>query len=163
MILQASRRIRFVEWLRGILGAPLVAHQAAALVWRRGRKGPEILLITSRDTGRWVLPKGWPEAGECLADAARREAAEEAGIRGRASGQCLGRYYFDKHLDNGVVRRCQVDVYPVLVKRQVKNWPEKSARYQVWVPLRTAAKMVAEPDLAEIIRSFGGQAVKDAA
>ena len=58
-------------------------HQVAALCWRMGQGGAvEILLVTSRDTGRWVIPKGWPMDGKSASAAAAREAWEEAGVKG---------------------------------------------------------------------------------
>ena len=70
------------------------------------------MLITSRDTGRWVLPKGWPEGREQLADTALREAAEEAGVAGAIAASEIGRYFYGKKLPSGLERRCEVRGLP---------------------------------------------------
>ena len=75
--------------------------QVAALCWRRSGKGLKILLITSRDTGRWVIPKGWPMRNRSNAQAAAREAYEEAGLRGDVSERSVGIYTYLKALATG--------------------------------------------------------------
>ena len=59
--------------------------QFAALPWRRrADAGIEVLLITSRETRRWVIPKGWPIKGKSSAKSAAREAFEEADQKGES-------------------------------------------------------------------------------
>jgi 8-oxo-dGTP pyrophosphatase MutT (NUDIX family) len=82
-----------VERVRRLFGKAPCRLQVAALPWRKAGDGVEIMLITSRDTGRWVLPKGWPEGGESFYDAAAREAGEDAGLSGSISPQEVGRYF----------------------------------------------------------------------
>src|SRR5690348_1261746 len=91
-----SRRSHFADRVRRLLGGAPCRVQVAALPWRKGPDGVEIMLITSRETGRWVLPKGWPEGDEALWDAAAREASEEAGIDGAIARSELGCYYYAK-------------------------------------------------------------------
>lgn len=146
-----------LEGVRRILGGPEAVLQAAALPWRKSGKGIEIMLITSRGTGRWVLPKGWPEKGETLSESAVREAAEEAGIEGLAEDDKAGVYFYDKVLRNGVVRRCEVHVFPLRVRKLAKAWPELGQRERKWFPAEKAAKLVEEQDLAELIAEFGGK------
>jgi len=129
--------------------------QVAALPWRKNDDAVEILLITSRDTGRWVLPKGWPEADEEFYDAAAREAGEEAGLSGAVSRREAGRYYYAKAMSNGEDISCEVLVYPLEVDRIADKWKEKRQRIRKWVSPTEAARMVNEPDLCKLISAFG--------
>ncbi|MGO4837648.1 NUDIX hydrolase [Rhizobiaceae sp. 2RAB30] len=131
------------------------ALQVAALPWRRHRDGIEVLLITSRDTGRWVLPKGWPEGPEEFCEAAAREAKEEAGISGAVSRSELGHYSYLK-CGSGRDRTSDVLVYPLEVGEVADKWKEKGQRKRKWVKPEKAARMVNEPELAELIEAFGG-------
>jgi 8-oxo-dGTP pyrophosphatase MutT (NUDIX family) len=127
--------------------------QVAALPWRNGKRGIEVMLITSRDTGRWLVPKGWPELGEELHESAAREAHEEAGLEGVTSPVEAGRYFYSK-VAAGTGMRCEVMVYPLEVRGTAGKWKEKGKRKRKWVSPARAAEMVAEPDLAELILSF---------
>ncbi len=127
--------------------------QYAALPYRM-RDGLEFLLITSRETGRWVLPKGWPMKGKKAHAAAAREALEEAGIKGKVEKRPLGAYSYGKRLSNGAVLACTVEVYPLAVQRQLKQWPERDQRSFRWFSAGEAADQVHEPELAELIEAF---------
>lgn len=152
-----------IEWARRMLGGSPAHIQSAALPWRMSDNGFEVLLITSRETGRWILPKGWPEQGETLAAAAEREAFEEAGIRGRISTNSLGAYHYSKASPSGLVRRCQVRVFALEVDEAEKRWPEKRHRDRRWLTPDDAAKRVMEPALAEMIANFRVNPRKSAA
>lgn len=59
-------------------------QQYAALCFRYADGGTiEILLVTSRTSGRWIIPRGWPMKRKKPHQAAAIEAWEEAGVRGR--------------------------------------------------------------------------------
>lgn len=122
--------------------------------WRDTGHGVEIMLITSRDTGRWVLPKGWPEAKELLCEAAAREAGEEAGLRGTISHHEAGRYFYAKALASGEEVPCEVLVFPLQVDKIADRWKEKRSRTRKWVSPAEAVRMVNEPDLGQIIAYF---------
>ncbi|MCS6622144.1 NUDIX hydrolase [Roseibacterium beibuensis] len=139
--------------------------QFAALCYRvsktpKGKKGKEaapaveILLVSSRDTGRWIIPKGWPMDGMTPAAAAAQEAWEEAGVRGRAHGQCVGLYAYDKWLDEELSLPCIVAVFPVEVKKLDKDFPESDERKRKWFSPKKAAQKVDEPELKVILESF---------
>lgn len=128
--------------------------QVAALPWREAGEDVEIMLITSRDTGRWVLPKGWPEQREKLYEAAAREASEEAGIEGGIAHDDAGSYYYDKVRASGDDQRCEVKVFPLHVEHVASKWREKRQRRRKWVTPREAARMVNEPDLARLLMGF---------
>jgi 8-oxo-dGTP pyrophosphatase MutT (NUDIX family) len=129
------------------------AVQYAALPYR-GDQDVEILLLTSRDTGRWVLPKGWPMRGRKPRDAARREALEEAGVEGRVGKHPIGSFHYLKHLADGASVTCKVIVYPLAVERQRRRWLEQDQRKVGWFSPKEAALVVHEPELAALLASF---------
>ncbi len=128
--------------------------QYAALCYRlRGKDLHEVLLITSRDTGRWIIPKGWPMKGRSGAECALREAFEEAGVEGCPSPAPVGVYSYDKILPNGV-QPCIVTVYPVEVTQISKDFPEKGQRARKWFKPKKAADKVDEPELRSLLETF---------
>lgn len=128
--------------------------QYGALCWRLAEKDVEILLITSRDTGRWVIPKGWPMPGLSPEAAAAQEAWEEAGASGTMNPLCVGRYGYQKCLSVTSSVPCAVAVFGMRVDKLAKTFPEAKERRRKWFSLREAAEMVAEPELAMIIAGF---------
>jgi len=130
-------------------------RQCAALPFRNRSGTTMILLVTSRDTGRWVLPKGWVEPRVTASDQAAREAFEEAGIVGTISADSIGSYAYPKRLPRGASKRCKVAVYPLEVDRLERDWPEKGERVRRWFSLRTAASLVEEVELAEVMLRLG--------
>ena len=133
-------------------GAP---HQQAALPWRRAADGSvEVLLITSRETRRWVIPKGWPMIGLHAAQAAAQEAYEEAGVRGQVSPLAIGSFTYDKVGKLDGVRRLTVFVFPLEVTDELEDWPERHERERRWLPAREAAPLVNEPELQALIAAF---------
>jgi 8-oxo-dGTP pyrophosphatase MutT (NUDIX family) len=113
---------------------------------------PQFMLITSRETQRWVIPKGWPQKGRSPQYSAAREAFEEAGVIGAVAKRSVGSFSYEKRLKNGGVVVCEVRVFPLEVIRQNKQWPEKQERDVKWLSASQAAKRVEEPMLSEIIR-----------
>ncbi|MEX0956332.1 MAG: NUDIX hydrolase [Rhizobiaceae bacterium] len=140
--------------IRMLFGGAPCLMQAAALPWRLTENGVEIMLVTSRGTGRWVLPKGWPERHEELWDAAAREAGEEAGVSGAIAPGPIGSFYYGKDMAEGMQYRCEVHVYPLEVDTIADKWPERRQRKRVWYPPEEAASLVNEPDLGELIAAF---------
>jgi len=128
--------------------------QVAALCWRNRDGGPRILLVTSRDTGRWVLPKGWPIDGLTAAEAAAREAWEEAGIEGKLRKKPLGRFAYHKYLGPEKAVPCVVDIFALKVKSMADNFPESGQRKRKWFTAEEAAARVDEPELKALLRSF---------
>ncbi len=126
--------------------------QYAALPYRRRADAAiEVMLITSRDTGRWVIPKGWPMDGLSAPHSAAREAHEEAGLVGQVSAHAIGRYHYDKRRDDGSLVRCVVEVFALAVERQRRTWPEHKERRTQWFAQADAAAAVDEPELAALI------------
>ena len=137
----------------GALG-PEPRRQVGALPFRvTSEGGYEILLITSRESRRWVIPKGWPMKGRKPYEAAAQEAYEEAGLAGHIGKRPLGFYLYQKRLKNREAVLCQVKVFPLEVRKQLKDWPERGEREFRWFSPSDAADAVAEAGLAGIIRA----------
>ncbi|TCL75780.1 NUDIX hydrolase [Rhizobium sp. BK251] len=131
-------------------------QQYAALCYRVKKKtgDVEVLLMTSRDTGRWVIPKGWPMSGKLSHEVAAREAFEEAGVRGSVDTETLGSYGYQKVLKDGIKVDCKVKVYGLQVSDLAKTYKEKGEREIEWVSCNEAVKRVNEPELRDIILAF---------
>lgn len=127
------------------------AHQVAALVWRPTADGPDVLLVTSRATRRWIIPKGWRVDGLSDVQSAAQEAFEEAGAVTADSDGVLGTYRYDKVLKDGSERPCTVDVFCFRIVRLADHWPEMKQRTRRWYATGTASSLVAEPDLAVLL------------
>jgi 8-oxo-dGTP pyrophosphatase MutT (NUDIX family) len=127
--------------------------QYAALPWRR-TDGLEILLVSSRETKRWIIPKGWPIPGLSPHAAAAREAFEEAGIQGVAETSAIGHFHYVKRRKDGTGQLCRVAVFALRVDGQAADWPEKHERTTRWFSVQAAAEAVMEPELKILMRDF---------
>lgn len=127
--------------------------QCAALPWKR-ETDLRILLVTSRETGRWVIPKGWPQKGRKPHQAAAREAVEEAGVSGKIAKNPIGVYAYLKTVADGAAIPCLVEVFPMQVERQRKRWPEQHERTTRWFTAADASNLVQEPELQALISAF---------
>jgi 8-oxo-dGTP pyrophosphatase MutT (NUDIX family) len=135
--------------------------QFAALPWRITEGGRrEVMLLTTRETHRWTIPKGWPMKGRKPPEVASQEAYEEAGLVGRiVSKRPLGIFHYDKQLAKES-RLCQVRVFSFRVERQLDDWPEKQQRETKWYDAAEAAALVEEDGLYGIITRFAGSYVR---
>jgi uncharacterized protein len=142
-------------------------RQIAALPYRTLGTGIDapvsILLVTSRETKRWVIPKGNPTGSLAPHAAAALEAEEEAGVRGAVCPTPLGSYRYRKRRRNGASLMLDVDVFPLAVTQELDSWKERGERERRWFSLADAAQAVEEPDLADLIRSFGASEFNRAA
>lgn len=134
------------SWLQSLTGLFVkpARLQIAALCVRYGKAGPEILLVSSRGTGRWILPKGWPEKDMPAFKTAVVEAFEEAGVEGQADMRPLGSFRSFKGLNDGLRLRTKVLVFKIRVEKQHKTFPEIGQRKCVWVPWEKALDMLDE-------------------
>lgn len=129
--------------------------QFAALCYKRPTKDElQILLLTSRDTGRWVIPKGWPMGAKPGHVVAETEAKEEAGVKGIVEHEPLGCFGYGKTMKEGLVLPCEVQVHALEVTGSIKDYKEKGERRLEWVSPEEAAERVAEPGLKKLIRAF---------
>ncbi|GAB2187194.1 NUDIX hydrolase [Roseibium sp. LAB1] len=147
------------SWLHGIAGLfvkPL-RLQIAALCVREGKAEPEILLVSTRDTGRFILPKGWPEKDKPAFETALIEAYEEAGIVGKADPRAIGSFRSFKGLADGLKIRTKVVVFKIRFEKQLKEFPELGQRKRVWLPLSKAIEAADEPALRRFLRRHKSQ------
>jgi 8-oxo-dGTP pyrophosphatase MutT (NUDIX family) len=113
-----------------------------------------ILLVTSRDTGRWVLPKGNVKRQEDPRTAALREAAEEAGVWGVVAAEPIGDYRYAKRHDDGTSTSMTVSVWPMRVDAVGDDWPEGDVRTRAWFSPADAAMAVDEKSLKKLLLRF---------
>jgi 8-oxo-dGTP pyrophosphatase MutT (NUDIX family) len=129
--------------------------QYAALPWRKRDDGAvEMLLITSRESKRWVIPKGWPMKDKTPEAAAAQEAYEEAGVIGKPGRKTVGLYHYDKRLRSGRLQHVRVMVYPLEVREARDIWPEMTERDRLWSSPAEAASLVDEPELRTLLAKF---------
>jgi 8-oxo-dGTP pyrophosphatase MutT (NUDIX family) len=130
-------------------------QQVGALCVRRADDGSQqVLLITSRGSGRWVIPKGWPTKRLKDHKAAAREAEQEAGVLGKVKSKPIGNYTYPK-TDGASAQSLRVAVFLLSVHRERRRWPERDERRRAWFPVHKAAKEVSEPELRTLIRGVG--------
>ncbi|SOC13836.1 NUDIX hydrolase [Rhodobacter maris] len=142
------------HFLGTLMGKRPDALQVAALCRRDGEEGLEVLLVTSLDTGRWIVPKGWPMRGKTLAEAALREAWEEAGVTGTVHPEAFGNYVYTKRRKTGLDQRCEVLCFLVDVETVEDKYPEAGRRKRFWARPKAAAKRVQEKDLKLLLRTL---------
>lgn len=132
-----------------------VIRQIAALPYRAEDDGSvRVMLITSRETRRWVIPKGNPIKGLRPHEAAAHEAYEEAGVMGIPCPTGLGSYRYAKRRKDGSYRMMDVEVYPLAFVEQLDEWPEQEERDTAWFTPAAAADAVDEHELKDILRNF---------
>lgn len=132
--------------------------QFGALCWRVGKAGAEVLLISSRETGRWVIPKGWPMKDRSGPEAAAMEAWEEAGVKGEIAKAKLGHFTYEKILKrdttNESAKPCVVEVFSLEVSKIAPEFPEQRQRRRKWFAPAAASRKVAEVELKVILAGF---------
>ncbi len=131
-----------------------IRKQYAALPYIKRGKHIEVLLITRRRSKRWIIPKGWPEEKLSASELAALEAFEEAGLSGKIGRKSIGSFCYLKQLDDGRRITCKVDVYPLRVRAQYLDWPEKGQRELAWLKAAKAADLIEEEGLGELILEF---------
>lgn len=131
-----------------------VFPQSAALCYRIEHGRPVVLLITTRRSRRWIIPKGWLIAGLTSAETATQEAWEEAGVIGHCGAQSLGSFTYLKNRRNKGAALCLVDVFPLRVHSVSSDFPEKGERKRKWCSPKSAASKVVSPELASLLRNF---------
>lgn len=125
-------------------------RQSAVIPYRATAAGVEVLLITSRGRGDWIVPKGYVEDGMSEADSAAKEAWEEAGVRGKvASASAVGSFAVEKL---GVV--WHVAVYDFEVCTVADAWPEHGERERRWASVAEAASLVRRAELRDLIQQL---------
>lgn len=133
-------------------------NQAAALPIRLHAEGfVEVMLVTSRKSGRWIIPKGWMEAGLAPHEVAAKKAEEEAGLIGRVDPECFGTFTYEKRPTSGTTIRCDVVVYLLRVEEQLARWREQGERQYRWLPSREASRLICNIALQRLVQKIGRQ------
>ena len=134
-------------------------RQVGALPYRLSSSGEvEILIVTSRGTKQWIIPKGWPMEDRGDPDAAAREAFEEAGLIGEVDQEIFGTFSYEKPMKGAqALSTFVVDVYPLRVDRQLAFWPEATQRTLVWVSVEHGRGMIRNATLIRLIEAFVSQ------
>lgn len=136
-----------------VVATNAVLHQAGVIAYRILSAEVQVLLMTSRDTGRWIIPKGNIDEGETPPEAAEKEAYEEAGVKGTIAGSIpLGIYTYFKKQRSGEIFATAVEVYLFKVEKQLKKWPEKGERRLSWVSAKEAVELIDEPGMVPLLR-----------
>ena len=129
-------------------------RQVAAIPFRLGEDGGmQVMLVTSRGTKRFIVPKGWPMKGKSGRKAATIEAEQEAGVTGKTLKEPAGTYSYWKRLDAGFVR-VDVTVYLLAVAEERADWRERKTRRRAWLSPRDAAVLIDEPELATLVAAL---------
>ena len=129
-------------------------RQVAAIPYRLGADGGiEVMLVTSRQTQRFIVPKGWPMPGKSGRKAATIEAREEAGVIGKTLKQPAGNYSYWKRLTASFAR-VNVTVYLLAVSEELTDWPEAQTRQRAWLKAEDAAMLIDEPELATLLKTL---------
>jgi 8-oxo-dGTP pyrophosphatase MutT (NUDIX family) len=141
-----------------MIGTMEFSRQVGALPIRRGPDGNLlVLLVTTLQTQRWIIPKGWPWPGQQDCIAAAAEAREEAGVLGAARAGSIGSYTYEKRRPSGRVP-VRVAVYLLEVEQELETWPECERRRRAWFSLTAAADAVSEPELRALLLEFKASA-----
>ncbi len=130
-----------------------VRAQVAALCYRIKNDELQVCLITARETGRWIIPRGWPMHKQTPAQSAAIEAIEEAGVEGRVHPMSIGAYSYEKPID-GVKTPIMVSVFAIELTKKHKSWPERADRKRKWMTTKKAAKKLSDPGLQQIVANF---------
>jgi len=131
----------------------MVQYGALPIIVDDGRV--RVLLITSRETRRWIIPKGWPHKKLSPSAVAALEAFEEAGLEGRVAEQPMAVFSYIKRLKSGKCVTCQVETYLFQVERELDEWPEKDQRERRWMSPDEAALLVSDDGLVAVLRDLG--------
>lgn len=126
--------------------------QVAAIPIRRLDGRPEVLLVTTRGTGRWTVPKGWPLADSLGSECAAREAFEEGGVRGHVEPYSLGTFEYWKRTKKSRVY-LQVTAFALHVEQVTLDWPERSERKRAWFSPDVASRLINNDDLSVLIKA----------
>lgn len=150
----SKSRPLLAELARVRIAPDTMRQQVAALCYRidPATNDLEVLLITTRESGRWTIPKGWTMDGKAPHEAAKQEAREEAGIQGKVSKRTFGHFTYLKFLDDGRRVPCIVQVHLLRVEKVADTFKEQGQREVIFCSCFEAAVKVNEPELKGLFR-----------
>ena len=125
--------------------------QVAALPIRTKNGQVQVLLVTTRGCGAWIIPKGCRSRKLNDAATAAREAREEAGVVGQVKSQPVGKYLHQRRDGSH-----EVAVYELEVSSQRRKWPECRIRKRRWVTVKEACNLTSQPGLRNLLLSTLG-------
>ena len=128
--------------------------QVAAIPFKYEPDSLKVLLLTTRKTGKWIVPKGWPIEGLNFSQSAEQEALEEAGVKGLISKDPIGDFIYHKKIGPRRKVTCTVVTYGLHVTDQMSEWIEKGQREILWCSLLGAAKKVKNTGLRDIFQNI---------
>lgn len=131
----------------------LTRTQFAVIAWQRQGKKLKVCLVTSRRTGRWILPKGWPKRAATPQEAVAIEAWEEAGLKGKVHPRPLGVFSYLKRRGKSRLPVIAV-LYAMEVTKAHSKWPEKKERRRDWASPKKAAARLSDRQLASMVARF---------
>lgn len=138
---------------------PRLRRQFGVLALRIRGASASVMLVTSRGTRRWIIPKGNPEKGKTGPMVGAIEAFEEAGLIGEVWDKPIGVYVSPKHLLSGKVVLCEIEVYRMDVEEVLDDWPEKGQRERRWYSLDEAAMLVGEGGLVALLLQVNAELI----
>jgi 8-oxo-dGTP pyrophosphatase MutT (NUDIX family) len=136
----------------------VVRVQYGALPWRVHEGELQFLLVTTLNSKRWIIPKGWASPGLAPSGCAASEALEEAGVEGRISSRALGSFQYFKRLKNGETTPLRVQVFALEVSQQRQGWAEMHLRETRWFAPEEALQRLNEPGLKRLVAKFAKDA-----
>jgi 8-oxo-dGTP pyrophosphatase MutT (NUDIX family) len=126
--------------------------QVGAVPWcRRAGSKLEVLLITSRRSGKWIVPRGWTSRLRRLPRSAKREALEEAGVRGFISREPIGHVDLPKDYRLAGTIQWRLALFSLEVTDVLETWKETGQRQRQWFSPEEAAKLVSPPEVGALI------------
>ena len=130
-----------------------ITRQAGALAWREQNGEIEVVIVTSRRTGRWVFPKGGIDPGMTEAMTAANELQEEAGVIGVPDEVPIGTYRTAK-IRPPLIWTVEIALYPIRITEVLTEWLESGKRERRFVTMDEAEQLLSEPEMAALARSF---------
>lgn len=152
-----SAMAAFRSFVEPVFRRPAFLQAGAICVRTHKKRPPEVLLITSLTTRRWIVPKGWPMDGRTLGEAAQQEAWEEAGVVGQLDPEAIGSFQYRKIMKQGIPVTCTCQVFRIDVDHLTDDWPEKGRRERRWLSLDDACELIEEEGLRTLIQEIGKQ------
>jgi ADP-ribose pyrophosphatase YjhB (NUDIX family) len=132
--------------------------QSAAIPYKMDDQGKlVILLVTSRRTRRWIIPKGKVKPRTLPSRSAEHEAFEEAGVLGRIGKQPVGAYWQGDALPSGPEGSLHVQAFALEVTEELPVWDEMHLRKRRWFRLKDALRAIDDLEIRALLRDFAHQ------
>jgi 8-oxo-dGTP pyrophosphatase MutT (NUDIX family) len=125
--------------------------RVGALAVRSHKGRLQVAIVTTRGSGRWIIPKGRRERGMEDHEVAALEAFEEAGVITSHSAHeplqvCLkGR------------RKTHLMIHVLHIDRLLTRWPERRERHRRLVELEDLRKWIQSRRLRRAVRDLAGR------